>query len=469
MVAVAPTPRPLRCVLAAALLVAPAGCGGDRAPGSPPPPPTVVAGTPLVRAIVEWDAYTGRLEAIEDVEVRSRVSGYLLSAPFQEGKIVERGDLLFEIDPRPFQAAVDQAAAAVEEAQASVGQARAALHQARAERDQAGAQVELAGQRDRRARTLAERDAIASEEVDVRASELAQRQADLAAAEARVAAAEAGIATAEARVATARTALAAAELDLAYTRVTAPARGLVGQRLVSPGSLVSGGSGQATLLTTLVSLDPIHCAFDANEASLLKYLRLSEAGRRGSSRDVRNPVYLALADERGFPHYGHVDFVDNRVSRTTGTIRAWAIFENPGRLLQPGMFARLRIPGSGRYEAVLIPDTAVGSDQAERFVYVVDQSGSVARRPVELGPSVHGLRVVRAGLEGGETVVLRGIQLVRPGAPVQVRLEEVLAEEGADDLPDEYEPWPRERWIRRDAPGAEPAPPDTAPAEQGDR
>ncbi len=421
------------------------GCASETPPASPLPTVEVTVSKPLVIPLVEWDEYIGRLDPIEDVEVRARVSGYLESIHFEEGQIVERGDLLVIIDPRPFQAALNAAEARLTEANAQLEESKARLHQAEAELADAEARVALSRRRFERGRLLLGRNAIAQEELDVLESEQVQAVAATEAARARIESAKAGIATSEAGIATARANVEAAALDLQYTEVRAPVNGRISRRIVTEGNLISGGTIDSTLLTTIVSLDPIHVYFDANEQEFLKYVRLARSGRRASSREVKNPVYVALIDEDGFPHQGHMDFVDNRIDPNTGTMRGRAILPNDDGTLTPGLFVKLRLPGSGRYEAVLIPDAAIQNDQSERFVYVVAEDGSVERRPVRIGPIAHGLRVIRSGLDGTEQVVTQGVQRILPGATVKATEEQLEAE--PSDLPDDYQPVPREQWL----------------------
>jgi multidrug efflux system membrane fusion protein len=207
-----------------------------------------------------------------------------------------------------------------------------------------------------------------------------------------------------------------------WTRVTAPIAGRVSRALVVEGNLVQGGGAGATLLTTLVSLSPMYVYFDADEQTLLRYIRLARAGERASSREVSNPVEVALADEEGFPHKGRIDFVDNRIDPTTGTIRGRAVIEDPSQVLTPGMFARVRIPGSGKFNAVMVSDRAVMTDQSNKFVLVVDAQGKAEYRKVELGPIVEGLRAIREGVKAGEKVIVNGMQRVRPGMQVQAEV-----------------------------------------------
>jgi RND family efflux transporter MFP subunit len=366
-------------------------CTEQQAATSPPPPPQVTVRQPVVREVVEWDEYTGRLEAVEFVEVRARVNGYLQSVHFTDGTLVKKGALLFVIDPRPYQAEVARA------------QAELALAQARYERTQKDFT---------RAQKLLQSRAISEEEVDTRAAE--QRQAREA-------------------VQAARAAVDTAQLNLEFTQVKAPISGRISRNLVTEGNLINGGSAQATLLTTIVSLDPIYCYFDADERAYLKYVRLAQAGQRPSSREVQNPVALALTDETGFPHQGYIDFVDNRLDPNTGTMTGRAVVANPNLTLVPGLFARVRLQGSGKYTALLLPDEAVGSDQSQRFVLVVNDQNTVEYRKVELGPLIDGLRVVRDGVQPADWVVVNGLQRVAPGARVTPQKQEPPAQQPSSE------------------------------------
>lgn len=359
-------------LLAALLLVA--SCGSQAPPAAAPPQVTVAQ--PLVRKITDWDEYTGRLAAVDSVEIRARVSGYLQSVHFHDGALVKRGDLLFVIDPRPYQAALNEARA---------GYTRARVQQGAAARDLKRGQGLVAS------RVISERD------LDALTSQKEAADASLEAA----AAAE-----------------KSAALNLEFTRITAPITGRVGRALVTVGNLVTGEGKDSTLLTTLVSVDPIHVYFSADERAFLRYTRLAEQGIRPSSRTVANPVRLQLADEQGFPHAGVMDFVDNRVDQATGTMQGRAIFPNPAGDLTPGLFGRIQLLGEGPYEALIVPDQAVGTDQAQRLVYVVGPDNVVTPRPVTLGRSLGALRVIRSGLKPTDRVVINGIQKVRPGATV---------------------------------------------------
>lgn len=353
-----------------------AGCGpGNKAPGAQGAPQVVVS-QPVKKSVKEWDEYTGRFTALDEVEIRARVSGYLTSINFRDGDVVFKGDLLFVIDPRPYQAAVDIA-------KAGLAQARSSVQLAQRELD--------------RARDLRQTQAVSQSVLDTRSQQLQNAQAGQLAAEAQ---------------------LRAAELDLEFTAIKAPVTGRVSNHRVSVGNLIGGGTAQATLLTTIVSLDPIHFYFDADQASYLRYVRLSRSGERASSRDAANPVTLALPDEQGFVHAGRMDFVDNQIDDGTGTIRARAIFDNPDMVFTPGMFARLRLSGRPDYEGLLLPDSAIGTDQNRRFVLVVDKDNKATYRPVTLGPLIDGLRVIRDGLTATDKVITAGLQRVRPGGVV---------------------------------------------------
>jgi RND family efflux transporter MFP subunit len=423
------------------------GCSRGSAQNEPPQAVQVVVTTPIKKQIVEWDEYVGRLDAVDFVEVRARVSGYLQSIHFDEGQIVKAGDLLCVIDPRPFTAELNRAKAEREQAKARVEQSKEQLAQATAEESRAAAGLDYAQRRFQRSKNLVANNTVTKDEFELHQSQLRQAQADVEAAKAQKSVAQAAIATASATVETAQAAIAVAELNLQYTRVLAPITGRVSHREVTEGNLINGGTSQSTLLTTIVSLDPIHVYFDADEEAFLKYTRLALEGKRQSSREVKNPVYIALADERiGYPHKGHMDFVDNRLDPNTGTMRGRAIFRNADLALTPGLFARLRLPGSAPYEAVLAPDSAIGSDQSVKYVLIVDAENKVRRQQVEIGPMSHGLRVVRNGLNGSERIVLRGLQHVRPGIQV-TPIVEAIKSKGDNGLPDSYTPVPKEEWI----------------------
>lgn len=342
----------------------------------PPPPPPVTVAPPLVKRIAEWDEYTGRFEAVDMVEVRSRVSGYLESVHFRDGQIVEKGQLLFVIDPRPFQAA---------------------LERAKAELQRAATRLELTKTELARSERLLATRNVSQEAYDTR------RQANR---------------DAEAQVASARAQVRSAELDLEFTQIKSPIRGRISNRKVDVGNVVSGGTLQSTLLTTVVSLDPIYFVFDASEADYLRYLRSSRAGTRPDSRNGEDEVYLKLADETEWSRRGRLNFVDNVLNPGSGTIRLRAVFDNPDLFLVPGVFGRLRVAGSGEYDAMLVPDAAVIADQTRRMLVAVKDDGGTDFRPVLLGPIVDGLRVVRSGISSNDRVIISGLQRARPGGKV---------------------------------------------------
>lgn len=362
-----------------------AACQQPQAAIPPPPLPQVTVSQPVPREVLEWDEYTGRLEAVESVEVRARVSGYLQSVHFTDGAIVEKGALLFVIDPRPYQAELDRAKAALEQAVARYERTRKDLA---------------------RAQQLVRVRAISQEELDTRSAD--QREA-------------------EESVQAARAAVKGARLNVEFTEVKAPISGRISRQLVTEGNLINGGSAQATLLTTIVSLDPIYGYFEVDERSYLEYTRLWRNGTRPGTRGVKIPVYLGLANETGFPHRGHLDFIDNRLDPNTGTMTGRAIFPNPNLPLVPGLFARIRLPGSSQYRALLIPDEAIGTDQTQRFAFVVNGQNTVEYRKIELGPIIDGLRVIRDGLKPGDWVIVNGVQRVRAGATVNPRKQAILS------------------------------------------
>ena len=345
----------------------------------------------MAREVIEWDEYIGRLESPETVEVRARVNGYLDKVHFKEGKEVKKGDPLFTIDPRPYRAEYDRA---------------------QAEHQRAVSQADLAKNDFERAQRLIATKAISEEDYDTKAKTFAAAQAT---------------------VMSAKAAADLAKLNLEFTEIHSPIDGRTSRALVTEGNLVSSGiSGSgATLLTTVVSLDPLYLYGDADERSILKYLKLRREGSRVSARDAQIPAEMELADETGFPHKGFMDFVDNRIDPTTGTMRARGVFTNADHSLSPGFFGRIRIPGSGKYQALLIPDRALGSDQSVKFVYVVNAEKKVEFRPVKIGPMIDGLRVVKEGLKPGEQIIVEGLLRVRPGAVVDAKPWEAPAQAAA--------------------------------------
>ena len=370
-------PRAILAIALATLAGLNAGCSSSAQPKAPAPPEVSVAEV-ICKQIGDTDEFTGRLEAVHAVEVRPRVSGYLQSVHFKEGEIVREGDILFQIDPRPFQAEVDRL--------------KGELSQAKAQRARAESDFE-------RAERLHNNDGMSAEEYDRRAAVRNE---------------------AEARIATTQAALRGAELNLEFTRVIAPITGRVGRAEITQGNLVEGGAGQIKPLTTLVSLDPIYVYFDVDEQTFLKYARLTQT-HGTTSHDLRGAALLGLADEAGFPHSGQVSFVDNQVSSSTGTIRLRATFANKNLALTPGLFARIRLQGGGAQSGCLARDEAVITDLNQKYVFVLGKNDTLEYRSVKLGPMTEGLRVVRDGLREGDIVVVSGLQRVRPGATVTPR------------------------------------------------
>jgi multidrug efflux system membrane fusion protein len=355
-----------------------------------PAPPGVAVSQPVQREVVEWDEYTGRFDAVETVEVRARVSGYLEETHFKDGQNVKQGDLLYVIDSRPFERALDQA--------------RAELLAATTKVANANLDVE-------RGKPLVERRVMSEKSFDDRASLLREAQAAVKVAEAKV---------------------KTSELDLSFTRITSPLAGRISRSQVSNGNWVSaGGTANVTLLTTIVSQDPIYIYFDVSENNYIKYKRLAERGSGAGAADVGAQVEIELPDEKGFPHRARLDFLDNRLDQGTGTLRARAVLPNKAGLFSPGLFARVRVTGTPRYAALLIPDEAIGTDQTNKFVYAVGEDGTVARKSVTLGPLYAGLRVVREGLAASDWVITRGLQRARPGLKVTPKREVINVSEAA--------------------------------------
>lgn len=360
------------------------GCGQNpQQQQSAPPPPAVTVAAPIQRSITDFDEYVGRFVAVDAVEVRARVSGYLDKIHFKDGQMVKEGDLLFTIDRRPFQTALDQA--------------KATLQKARAELAFAEGDLERAAQ-------LVRDKTITQQTFD-------QRTQFKRVAEANVAAQEAAVRQ--------------AELDLQFTELRAPVSGRIGDRRVSIGNLVAGGTaGTPTLLATIVSTDPIRFEFTFDEASYLRYERLAANGDVNARRDDiaarggSTVVRLKLIDEKDFIHVGRMDFVDNVIDRSTGTIRGRAVFANAQGIFTPGMFARVQVPGSAPYTALLIADSAIGSEQARKFVYVVRPDDTVAQKYVQLGQLSDGDRVIKSGLEPTDRIIVEGLMRARPGIKV---------------------------------------------------
>jgi len=356
-------------VLALAASIGLSGCSasvGKSTAKTTPPAPEVTVAEVLHQPIRDWTEFTGRLEAVQSVEIRPRVSGYIDRIEFQEGARVKKGQILFRIDPRPFRAEADRQLAA---------------------RNRAQSQLELAKANHLRAQRLIGENAISREEFDRLSSDESVAASDVAAATA---------------------ALEAAKLNLEFTEVRAPIDGRVSRALITQGNLV----GSDSLLTTIVSDDPIYASFDADEQTFLHY------SRNASGRSGGDPVYLGLADEQDFPHAGTLNFIDNQIDRKTGTIRARAVFANPNGIFTPGLFVRIRLVGRDSRDAVLIDDRAVGTDLGKKFVMVLQPDSTVDYRSVTLGAEVNGMRIVKSGLAPGDVIVVNGLQRVHPGSTV---------------------------------------------------
>ncbi|MGL5998214.1 MAG: multidrug efflux RND transporter periplasmic adaptor subunit MexE [Pseudomonas proteolytica] len=359
----------LRYPLALLAVLVMSACGKAPEQAAAMPASKVSVAKVLEQPVNEWDEFTGRLEAPETVQIRPRVSGQIDQVAFTEGALVKKGDLLFQIDPRPFQAEVRRLEAQLQQTKAA------------ASRSDNEAQ---------RGERLRQSNAISAELADSRTT---------AAQEAR--AAVAGI----------QAQLDLARLNLSFTRVTSPISGRVSRAAITAGNLVTA---DVTELTSVVSTDKVYAYFDADERVYLKYTELARQGRRGAT----TPVYLGLSNEDGNPHLGQMNFVDNQVNPATGTIRGRAVFDNSDGRFTPGLYARLKLVGSGTYSAVLITDEAVGTDLGKKFVLVMDGDNKSAYRAVELGPKIEGLRIVRSGLSKDDTIIVKGLQRVRPGSPV---------------------------------------------------
>jgi membrane fusion protein, multidrug efflux system len=352
------------------------GCGDKPPPQAAAAPPPVTVAQPTKRTVTDWDEFTGRFEAVEEVQVRARVGGFVTNVEFRDGAIVHAGDLLYIIDPRPFEAVALQADGQLSDARAK---------------------AELAKRELDRGLTLVQTSAVSESIVD-------QRRQALQAARAAEMQAEG--------------ALKAAKLNIEFTHVLAPMTGRVSRHLVSVGNLVQGSEGNATLLTSIVTLDPIYIYFDVDEATYLKNNKLWFEGRRPSSRDTPNPVQVTLTGETKPSHDGKMDFLDNRLDVSTGTLRSRAVIPNKDFSILPGQFGRVRLIGSSPYEALLLPDTAIATDQSRKIVFVVKDDNTVEAKPVTLGPLDEGLRVIREGLKAEDRVIVDGIQRARVGAKV---------------------------------------------------
>ncbi|SFW29767.1 MULTISPECIES: multidrug efflux RND transporter periplasmic adaptor subunit MexE [Pseudomonas] len=370
----------LRFPLALLAVLVMSACGKTPDTAASMPPAKVSVAKVLEQPVNEWDEFTGRLEAPETVEIRPRVSGQIDEVAFTEGALVKKGDLLFQIDPRPFQAEVRRL-------EAQLAQARATATRSENEA-QRGERLRLSN-------------AISAELADSRTTAAQEARAAVAAIQAQ---------------------LDLAKLNLSFTRVTSPISGRVSRAQITAGNLVTA---DVTPLTSVVSTDKVYAYFDADERVFLKYTQLARQGQRGQA----TPVYMGLSNEDGNPHLGQMNFVDNQVNPQTGTIRGRAVFDNKDGAYTPGLYARLKLVGSGTYSAVLINDEAVGTDLGKKFVLVMDADNKPAYRAVELGPKIEGLRIVRNGLSKDDTIIVKGLQRARPGSPVTPETVPMASEE----------------------------------------
>jgi RND family efflux transporter MFP subunit len=350
----------------------------EQAAPAAPPPPAVTVAKPMVKELVEWKDFTGQFQAVDAVDVRARVSGYLESINFVDGKTVKKGDLLFVIEPKPYELALESATA---------------------ELAQASAQLDLANAQLQRTTQLKEKDYATQETYDERVAQVHTATATRDAASA---------------------ALDQAKLNLDYTRVTAPIPGRASRHELSVGSLVLGGTtGTPTVLTSIVSLDPIQFYFNVSEADGMTYKRLVEKGEIPSARDRKVEVEAQLMDEANWPIKGTIDFVDNQYDRSTGTIRVRAAFPNPNYFITPGQFGRVRVPMSQLHPVLLVPDASVVTDQSTKMLFTATPDGTVMPKPVELGPVVDGnLRIIQSGIDANDDVIVKGLLRARPGQKV---------------------------------------------------
>lgn len=370
-------------IVAAIALLQLAGCGGGESGMAGLPTPKVEVSRPVQREIAETDEYTGRLQAVESVEVRARVSGYLKQILFADGSRVKKGDLLFVVDPRPYVAQLQQAQAGLERAKS---------------------RLKLAQNHLQRAESPLKEQAISEEEYDTRHQSQVQATADVDSAQAEV---------------------ELARLNVEFSQVRAPIDGRISRKLITEGNLVTADS---TVLAGIVSVDPMYVYFDADERALLKYRRLEIDGERKNE----TPLEMGLVDEQGYPHRGYLDYVDPKVNADMGTVSARGVIANPDGLMEQGLFARVRIPGGSRYRGLLVSDRAIAMDQGKKYVMVVTADNQAEYRPVVTGRLHDGLRIVSDGLSPDDWVIVNGLQFVRPGAPVDAtRIDMPGAKPGA--------------------------------------
>jgi RND family efflux transporter MFP subunit len=366
------------------------GCRREPPPVASLPPPAVSVAPPLEREVIDYGEYTGRITAVEEVDVRARVRGYLVKVNFTEGAEVKQGEVLFEIDPRPFQADLDAAKGQVAQWEAKLARAEADV--TRYER-------------------LLPKGAASQKDLDAAIADRGE---------------------ARAAIQSARAAVDRAALDLEFAKVTAAISGRVGRANMTKGNLVNASGAETTLLTTIVSMNPIYVYFDVDERALLQYQQTRREQTNGSDgprniKDAKIPVYLGLANEAGFPYEGVIDFANNRIDPQTGTVRLRGVFANANRILTPGLFARVRIPIGDKYQAVLVPERAIGTDQGQKYVLIVNDKNVVEYRAVKLGRLFDTLRAIQDGVKPGELVIVNGIQRARPGLTVTPQRTEVAA------------------------------------------
>ncbi len=373
-----PMKNGLAILAAAAAIVILAGCKKGAAPPAPAGPLPVNVVVAEEKEVPEWDEYTGRTEAVEAVDIRARVTGYLTEIHFKAGAIVKKGDQLFTIDPRPYKADLDKAAAEVE---------------------RTTAQAAFAEDEFNRAKELRAKNTISASDLDNKGATF--RQADAAKKSADAA-------------------RAAAALNLEFTDIRSPIDGRVSNERITVGNLVSAGSGAESILTSVVSVDPIYVYVDVDENALLRYIKLTTEGKRKSAREERTPLYCGLANEPGFPHEGYIDFVDNKVDPNTGTMRVRGVFKTWDSLVTPGFFMRVRVAATPPGPAVLLPDEVILRDQSTKFAWVAKDDGTAERRTVQTGSYLDGRRVVRSGVKGGEKVISTRLQILQQGMKVQV-------------------------------------------------